>query len=112
MFKYSTFLIDLDGVVFVGDRLCEGAREFVQWLDSQNKKYLFLTNGSAASQVQVSEKLTRLGISIGADRVIGAGEAAVRSIARRFPGASVYLVGEPAMGKLLVKHGLTLANET
>lgn len=112
VFNYSTYLIDLDGVVYTGDSLCEGAREFVQWLDARDKKYLFLTNSSAAGQVQVADKLRRLGIGIDTDRVIGAGEAAVRSIARRFPGAGVYLVGEPAMAQLLLKHGLTLANET
>jgi HAD superfamily hydrolase (TIGR01450 family) len=112
MLDYSTFLIDLDGVVFSGDSLCEGAGDFVRWLEANRRKYLFLTNSSAAGQAQVAEKLRRLGIGVDADRVIGAGEAAVLSIARRFPGAAVYLVGEPAMVQLLVQHGLTLANET
>jgi len=112
MLDYSTFLIDLDGVVFRGNQLCPGAREFVQWLDSKGKKYLFLTNGSAASQAQVSDKLTRLGIATDCDQVLGAGEAAVRNIARRFPGGRVYLVGELAMQELLLQHGLSLVNES
>jgi HAD superfamily hydrolase (TIGR01457 family) len=110
MRDYSAFLIDLDGVVYRGNSLCRGAREFVLWLQENRKSFLFLTNSSAASQAQVSAKLAQLGIVTAADRVLGAGEAAVRNIARRFPGGSAYLVGEPAIHALLLQHGLRVVN--
>lgn len=106
IFDYHAYLIDLDGVVFRGQELCPGAREFVDWLSLNGKKYLFLTNSSAASQSSVRAKLSGLGIQVGASQVLSAGEAAVRTIAKRFPGGRVLLVGEPDMQQLLLEHGL------
>ena len=60
--QFTTYLIDLDGVVYRGEELIPGAKEFVNWLNSNHKKYLFLTNNSFASETQIVAKLTRLGI--------------------------------------------------
>ncbi len=106
----AAWLIDLDGVVYRGDRLCPGAAEFVRWLGEQGRKYLFLTNSSAGGRAQVAAKLTRLGIPCEARGVLGAGEAAVQALARRFPGGGVYLVGERPIEELLAAHGLRLVN--
>src|SRR5438132_11868780 len=94
MLPYTTYLIDLDGVIYRGNELLPGAKEFIDWLETNHKKYLFLTNNSFASETQVLEKLVRLGITTGTTHLLGAGQAAVQNIARRLPGCLVYLVGE------------------
>ncbi len=109
MLLYSTYLIDLDGVIYRGDELLPGAREFIDWLQAHNKKYLFLTNNSFASEAQVMEKLERLGIATDAAHLMSAGQAAVQNIARRFPGALVYVVGEPPLYELLQHYKLRAA---
>lgn len=112
MQAFTTYLIDLDGVIYRGNELLPGAREFVSWLNTSHKKYLFLTNNSFASESEVIEKLGRLGITTNASHVLGAGQATVKLIARRSPRANVYLVGEPPMRDMLAQHGLhPLANE-
>ncbi|HLX40510.1 MAG TPA: HAD-IIA family hydrolase [Ktedonobacteraceae bacterium] len=106
---YTTYLIDLDGVIYRGNELLPGAQEFIAWLDANHKKYLFLTNNSFASETQVLEKLTRLGIASDTSHVLGAGQAAVQNIAHRFPAATVYLVGEEPMRNMLLAHHLRVA---
>ncbi len=91
---FTTYLIDLDGVVYRGEEIVPGAHEFIDWLNTNQKKYLFLTNNSFASESQVLTKLARLGITVSSSHVLGAGQAAVQNIARRFPGGNVYVVGE------------------
>jgi NagD protein len=59
------YICDMDGVIYHGDRLVEGAREFVDWLKQQGKKFLFLTNSSAKSPVELKRKLSRMGIEVG-----------------------------------------------
>ena len=110
MLPYTTYLIDLDGVVYRGNELLPGAKEFVAWLETNHKKYLFLTNNSFASETQVLEKLARLGITTDASHVLGAGQAAVQNIARRFPGALVYVVGEQPLIDLVQEHHLRVAD--
>lgn len=107
---YTTYLIDLDGVIYRGEEVLPGAKEFVSWLNSSHKKYLFLTNNSFASETQVIEKLARLGIATDSSHVLGAGQAAVQNIARRFPGATVYVVGEQPLIDMVREHGLQVAN--
>jgi HAD superfamily hydrolase (TIGR01457 family) len=109
MLAYSTYLIDLDGVIYRGNELLPGAREFIDWLESHRKKYLFLTNNSFASETQVLEKLERLGIATDKEHLLSAGEAAVQNIARRFPQALVYVVGEPPLNDLAQQYQLRIA---
>ena len=40
------FIIDMDGVIYHGNRLLPGAKEFVEWLYQEKKEFLFLTNSS------------------------------------------------------------------
>jgi HAD superfamily hydrolase (TIGR01457 family) len=112
LLPYTTYLIDLDGVVYRGEELLPGAKEFVAWLDASHKKYLFLTNNSFASEAHVLAKLTRLGILTDASHVLGAGQAAVKNIAHRFPAAAVYVVGEAPLFDLVEAHKLTVANQS
>jgi HAD superfamily hydrolase (TIGR01457 family) len=106
---YTTYLIDLDGVVYRGEELIPGAKEFIHWLDAKHKKYLFLTNNSFSSENQVISKLARLGIASSPAHVLGAGQAAVQNVARRFPGANVFVVGEPPLIEMVRDHGLKVA---
>src|SRR5258708_33996642 len=93
MLPYTTYLIDLDGVIYRGNELLPGAKEFVAWLESNHKKYLFLTNNSFATGAQILAKLHRLGIAADNANLLTAGQAAVQNIARRLPGGSGYVVG-------------------
>jgi HAD superfamily hydrolase (TIGR01457 family) len=106
----TTYLIDLDGVVYRGEHLLPGAREFVDWLNTNQKKYLFLTNNSFASEAQVLEKLQRLGIHSDEAHILSAGQAAVQHIAHRFPGGTVYVIGEQPLIDMTRAYGLHIAS--
>ena len=38
------FICDMDGVIYHGNRLLPGVDVFVNWLERENKRYVFLTN--------------------------------------------------------------------
>ncbi len=108
--QLTTYLIDLDGVIYRGEALLPGAQAFVNWLNRNHKKYLFLTNNSFASEAQIVSKLTRLGIVTDRSHVLGAAQAAVNMIAHRFPGAHVYIIGEAPLFDLVRAHNLPIVN--
>jgi len=110
MLFYSTYLIDLDGVIYRGNELLPGAREFISWLETNHKKYLFLTNNSFATAAQIRAKLERLGISTDSAHLLTAGQAAVQNIARRLPEGIVYVVGEQPLIDLVESNGLKAAS--
>lgn len=107
----TTYLMDLDGVFYRGQELLPGAQEFVHWLDKQQKKYLFVTNNSYSTRLQVVDKLQRLGILTDASHVLIAADAAVDNIAHRFPRAHVYIIGEPPLFDLARAKDLKIAND-
>lgn len=106
MLPYTTYLIDLDGVVYRGNELLPGAHAFIDWLNANHKKYLFLTNNSFASGTQILEKLAHLGIVADEEHLLTAGQAAIQNIARRLPGCRVYVVGEQPLIELVKAQGL------
>jgi len=110
MLPYTTYLIDLDGVIYRGNELIPGAEEFLAWLEAHNKKYLFLTNNSFATEAQILAKLARLGIAADATHLLSAGQAAAQYIARRFPAGVVYVVGEQPLIDLVRSQQLTVAS--
>ncbi len=104
------FIIDMDGVIYHGNRLLRGAAEFVDWLESENKVYLFLTNSSERSPVELSQKLDRLGIRAGPEHFYTSALATASFLATHKPGGSAYVIGEPGLTNALYDAGFTMNN--
>ena len=56
------FICDMDGVIYHGNRLLPGVKEFVDWLYREEKNFLFLTNSSERSTNALQQKLRRMGL--------------------------------------------------
>jgi len=67
--------IDLDGVIYAGDRLLPYAREFVEFLRNLGKSVFFITNNSGKSRKNIAFKLKNLGINATIDEVYSSGYA-------------------------------------
>lgn len=104
------FIIDMDGVIYHGNRLLKGAAELVEWLNRENKAYLFLTNSSERSPIELSQKLSRLGIDVSPEHFYTSALATASFLANQMPGASVYVIGEPGLISALYDAGCTMNN--
>jgi len=58
------FIIDMDGVIYHGNRLLPGAKEFVEWLYREEKEFLFLTNSSRYTPKELQKKLEWMGLDV------------------------------------------------
>ena len=58
------FICDMDGVIYHGNQLLPPAKAFVEWLQKENKQFLFLTNSSERSRTELRQKLQRMGLDI------------------------------------------------
>lgn len=105
------FLLDMDGTFYLSDRLLEGALRFIDVLHSQKKEFLFLTNNSSKHRRQYAEKINRLGLPLPEELVFTAGEATALYLQERHPGASVYVVGTPALEDEFRQHGFELVEK-
>ena len=55
--KKNGFIIDMDGVLYHGNKLLAGVKEFVNWLIDKNKKFVFLTNSSERTPAELRKNL-------------------------------------------------------
>jgi len=106
----KAFIIDMDGVIYHGNRLLKGAAEFVKWLEENRKSYLFLTNSSDRSPIELAQKLGRLGIEVDPSHFYTSALATAGFLASQHPGGSVYAIGEPGLIQALYDVGFTMNN--
>ena len=106
----KAFIIDMDGVIYHGNKLLKGAVEFVEYLEKEGKAYLFLTNSSERSPVELSQKLERLGIMVKPEHFYTSALATASFLASQKKGGSVYVIGEPGLIQALYDAGFTMNN--
>ena len=102
------FICDMDGVIYHGNRLLPGVTEFVEWLQKENKQFLFLTNGSERSPRELQEKLQRLGIQVAAEHFYTSALATASFLASQRPGGSAYVIGEAGLINALYEQGFSM----
>ncbi len=104
----NAFICDMDGVLYHGQRLLENTKEFVDWLQKNNKKYLFLTNSSERSPRELREKLLRLGIDVGEEHFMTSAIATASFLASQRVGNRVYVIGEAGLYQALYNAGFSV----
>jgi len=105
--KKRGFFCDMDGVIYHGNHLLPGAKRFVNWLKSENKKFLFLTNSSERSPRELKEKLDRLGISVDLNHFYTSALATASFLASQRPNGSAYVIGEAGLINALYEIGFS-----
>lgn len=105
------FVMDMDGTIYLGERLLPGAIEFVNYLKEKGIPYLFLTNNSSKHQKQYQDKLGRFGLDVELDAIFTSGEATAIYLKKKLPDQRVYLVGTPALEDEFRSHGYILTDE-
>ncbi len=58
---FDAFCFDLDGTIYVGNELLPGAKKTIDFIRSQNKKVLFITNSPIFTREDCIKRLNKLG---------------------------------------------------
>lgn len=99
----------MDGVIYRGKELIPGAREFVGRLRSTDTKFLFLTNNSEQTPIDLVRKLNGLGIDgLTEDNFITSAMATAIFLATQKPAGSVYVVGGAGLSTELYQRGFSV----
>lgn len=83
---------DLDGTIYYGSKIIEGANEAIEHCRACGKQVFFLTNNSTKTRAQIFEKLRGMGVACAASEVWTSGYVAAL-YARREGLRNVYLCG-------------------
>ena len=106
--KKKGFICDMDGVIYHGNRLLPGVKEFVDWLYREEKNFLFLTNSSERSPKELQQKLRRMGLDVDESRFYTSALATARFVSSQAPGCSAYVIGGAGLIMALHDEGITM----
>jgi 5'-nucleotidase len=107
----KAFISDMDGVLYHGNRLLSGVKEFVDWLKAEDKAFLFLTNSSARTPRELREKMLRLGLDIEEQHFYTSALATATFLSQQCPGGSAFVIGDTGITNALYSAGFSM-NDT
>ncbi|MCQ2373777.1 MAG: HAD-IIA family hydrolase [Phascolarctobacterium sp.] len=102
------FISDMDGVIYHGNSILPGVKEFVDWLYKENKPFLFLTNSSERSPRELRQKLARMGLDVDESHFYTSALATANFLKEQSPGCSAYVIGAPGLVNALYDVGITM----
>lgn len=104
----KAFICDMDGVIYHGNKLLNGAVSFVNWLMDEKKKFVFLTNSSERSPNELCQKLKRLGLEVPKENFYTSALATASFLKGQCPGGSAYVIGEAGLTNALYDVGFSM----
>ena len=102
--------LDLDGTIYLGSNLIEGALSFLERLEERGIRRFFLSNNSSKSVGQYQEKLRGLGIPASEEEILLSTHDLI-SWLRENGIDQTYLVGTEGMREMLESVGVATASE-
>jgi NagD protein len=108
---FKGFIFDLDGTVYLSDKLIPGADRVIRLLRERGRKVVFLSNKPIQTREDYASKLTRLGIPTLPDEVINSTLVMTDYLKRNAPRAKLFVVGETPFIEELKRAGFTVTEE-
>jgi len=110
--RHDLLLVDLDGVVVLGDQVIPGSAAALTTARSAGTKVVFVTNNASRPPLVVAEQLAGFGVDARPDEVMTSAVAAATVIAGRVPsGAPVLVIGGAGLREALFAAGLRPVTE-
>ncbi len=109
--RFGGYVFDLDGTLYLGERLIDGAAETVGRLRAGGARTLFLTNNPTHLPGDYAAKLAALGIPAVRDDVVSSIDALVRYLREHASGARLLPVTEPLLQEVLAEAGFELTDD-
>ncbi len=104
------FLLDMDGTLYLDDKLFEGCLPFLEQIKDNGSRYLFLTNNSSKSVEAYIGKLAHLGIQATAEDFFTSTMATCQYLRENYHGNKIYAAGTASFRKELTDNGFCVTD--
>lgn len=105
------FLLDLDGTLYVSEKIIGKSLEFLDAVVKNGGKYMFLTNNSSKSVDTYIERLNRIGFKAAEDNFFTSAQATAYYISKKYgKNRRAYVVGTDSFKKSLLKDGFNITD--
>lgn len=105
------FLFDMDGTLYLGDRLYPFTNDLLTSIKEAGGRYLFMTNNSSKSVEDYVLKLERLGIKATAEDFLTSSQATAYYLKLHHKGDRLYVCGTESLKQEFIKEGFTVTDK-
>ena len=102
------YLFDMDGTLYLGNRLFDFTRELLDTLKETGRKYLFMTNNSSKSVEDYVEKLEKLGIPATREEFMTSSQSIAYYLHKHHEGQKLYVCGTRSLKEELGREGFAV----
>jgi HAD superfamily hydrolase (TIGR01450 family) len=106
----KAYFFDLDGTLYLGDKLFEGVPELIQLLKKNNKNFFFLSNNSSRSTSDYLKKLNNFKLNITTDNIILSQHPTIDYL-KKNNYKKVFLMGTTSLKEEFKQEGFELTEE-
>lgn len=106
--KMKLYLFDMDGTLYLGNKLYDFTIELLQTIKKNGGKYLFMTNNSSKSVNDYVKKLKKLGIETTRDDFMTSSQATAYYLHKHHEGKKMYVCGTESLKEELRMEGFTV----
>lgn len=107
--KIELFVLDMDGTIYLGDKVFPEAVRFVSKAKENGKKIIYFTNNASKNPKNYYEKLIRMGFDAEMNEIVSSGDVTAQYLLKHHAGEPVYVVGTPALEESFRNYGITLS---
>ena len=109
---FDHFLLDLDGVIYLGGEPIPGSVEAVQALRQRGKQVRFVTNDPTHTAQFYADRLARIGLPTPSEEIVPVAQAMLEYLQAQeaLADLTVHVVGSPGMKEYFAATGLRLVD--
>lgn len=109
--QVKLYLFDMDGTLYLGNRLYDFTVELLKTIRHTGGKYLFMTNNSSKSVDDYVKKLAGLGIEATREDFMTSSQATAFYLKQNHPGKTLYVCGTRSLIAELESEGFTVTTD-
>ncbi|CCU80105.1 Hypothetical NagD-like phosphatase [Halanaerobium saccharolyticum subsp. saccharolyticum DSM 6643] len=111
--EINFFILDMDGTIYLEDKILSKTLDFLAKLEKTNKDYILLTNNSSKNRNDYQQKLSKMNINLPPEKIINSGETTAAYLAAqgRKKGKRIYLLGTDSLKKEMERFGHQIINK-
>ena len=103
------FLFDMDGTLYLGDRLFDFTKELLEVIKKTGRRYMFMTNNSSKSAAAYVDKLAKMGIAATTEEMETSSQATAFYLEKHHKNDVLYLSGTRSFCEEIASYGFRIA---
>ncbi len=106
--EIKLFLFDMDGTLYLGEKLFDFTKKLLKTIQETGGKYLFMTNNSSKSVKDYVKKLEKMGVSCTEEDFMTSSQATAYYLKKYHPNKTLYVCGTNSLKEELKKEGFCI----